>query len=179
LPSLPNIARRLRLSIATWPDRAGWRDALLLTTVWAAVAVPLGIGLGVARWEASSSSRGELLAFAAMAIVIPSLAEEILFRALLIPHRSESVSVGNRLAWAGFALAVFVAYHPLNGWLLKVSAATVFTDPGFLTLAALLGVVCTLAYWRTGSIWPAVGIHWLTVVAWKVCLGGRIILVAS
>jgi len=38
--------------------------------------------------------------------------------------------------------------------------------------AGLLGAACTGAYARTGSIWPPVAIHWLTVVLWKVLFAG-------
>ena len=68
---------------------------------------------------------------------------------------------------AVIALAAFVLWHPVQVWLGLPMAQPVFLEPAFLVMAALLGVVCTLAYRRSGSIWPAVMIHWLTVVAWK------------
>ena len=60
---------------------------------------------------------------------------------------------------AALALALFVLWHPAQVWL-------------GLLIAAALGLTCTLAWRMTGSIWPAVAIHWVTVVGWKAVLGG-------
>ena len=38
--------------------------------------------------------------------------------------------------------------------------------------AATLGLGCALIRWRTGSLWPAVALHWLVVVTWQTLLGG-------
>lgn len=72
------------------------------------------------------------------------------------------------------ALALFVAWHPINGLFLKTEASQTFLDPVFLLLATLLGGCCTFVYLRTGSIWPSTLIHWLSLVSWKAFLGGRI-----
>jgi predicted Abi (CAAX) family protease len=71
-------------------------------------------------------------------------------------------------------VALFVLWHPLNGLFLKTEARQVFLDPGFLTLAALLGTCSSATYLLTGSIWPSTLVHWVTVVVWKAFLGGRI-----
>lgn len=169
---------RLKQAVTTWPDARGWRDTVLLLAVWSAAALLIGGTAGFLRWGWSDAPPGQLVSFAAVALVAPCLAEELLFRVLLVPHRQEGP---NPLWWchAALALALFVAWHPLNGWLLKVTARSVFFDPAFLALAALLGLVCTLAYRRTGSVWPPVAVHWLTLMVWKVGLGGRIIAMAS
>jgi predicted Abi (CAAX) family protease len=39
-------------------------------------------------------------------------------------------------------------------------------------LAALLGVVCEIAYLKTGSLWSPAAIHWLVVAVWLTVLGG-------
>ena len=46
-------------------------------------------------------------------------------------------------------------------------AQPMFLEPAFLAIVALLGAVCTISWRRSGSVWPAVMIHWLSVVAWK------------
>ena len=51
-------------------------------------------------------------------------------------------------------------------------AQPVFLEPGFLLVTAALGLTCTLAWRLTGSLWPAVVIHWLTVVGWKGLMAG-------
>ena len=59
--------------------------------------------------------------------------------------------------------------HPVNG---AISGRAVFLDPSFLVLATLLGIVCTMTYLRSGSIWPPILFHWFTVVVWIMFLGG-------
>jgi predicted Abi (CAAX) family protease len=49
---------------------------------------------------------------------------------------------------------------------------TLLADPRFLVQVTLLGLACSLAYLVSGSIWPPVLIHWLTVVVWL--LGHRL-----
>jgi predicted Abi (CAAX) family protease len=114
-----------------------------------------------------------------VAIVVPCFGEELFFRVLLIPRQTENVSTLKRWIFVIVALALFVAWHPLNGWLLKVSARSIFFDPTFLLLAAILGATCTTAYYRTASVWPAVMIHWLTLMVWKIVFGGKLIAIAS
>lgn len=73
---------------------------------------------------------------------------------------------------ATLALALFMLWHPAQVWLGLPMAQPAFLAPGFLIIAAALGLTCTLAWRMTGSVWPAVVIHWLTVVGWKALLGG-------
>ena len=51
-------------------------------------------------------------------------------------------------------------------------AGALFTDPRFLFVAFGLGLTCTFVTLRARSLWPAIMIHWLTVVAWKGLFGG-------
>jgi predicted Abi (CAAX) family protease len=51
-----------------------------------------------------------------------------------------------------------------------------FYDPVFLGLSTIFGVFCSVAYLRSGSIWPSVLMHWAVVVAWKLWFGGWIML---
>mgnify|MGYP003873938711 CR=1 FL=1 len=91
--------------------------------------------------------------------MVPALGEEIVFRVLL----------AGRSGWlrGALALAAFVLWHPVQVWLGLPMAQEVFTEPGFLLIVAALGLMCTCAWRMTGSAWPAVAIHWATVVAWK------------
>jgi predicted Abi (CAAX) family protease len=41
-----------------------------------------------------------------------------------------------------------------------------------LALAALLGFACAILRWRASSIWTAVALHWVVVVAWQGWFGG-------
>lgn len=92
------------------------------------------------------------------------MGEEMVFRVAL---------AGRQGFWrAALALALFVLWHPAQVWLGLPMAQPAFLEPGFLLIAAALGLTCTLAWRMTGSIWPAVAIHWVTVVGWKAVLGG-------
>lgn len=107
---------------------------------------------------------GELLAIAALGFFVPALGEEMVFRVAL---------AGRTGVWrATLALALFVLWHPAQVWLGLPMAQPAFLEPGFLIIAAALGLTCTLAWRMTGTVWPAVVIHWLTVVGWKALLGG-------
>lgn len=99
-----------------------------------------------------------------MAFFIPALAEEGVFRILLAGRRGR--------IRASLALAAFVLWHPVQVWLALPMAQPVFLEPGFLLVTAALGLTCTLAWRLTGSLWPAVVIHWLTVVGWKGLMAG-------
>ncbi len=73
---------------------------------------------------------------------------------------------------AAISLAVFVAWHPFQVLIGSPFAEAVFLQPGYLALVALLGLCCTVSRLRSGSIWPAVVIHWGVVVIWKALFGG-------
>ncbi|MCI5125432.1 MAG: CPBP family intramembrane metalloprotease, partial [Candidatus Electrothrix sp. AR5] len=47
----------------------------------------------------------------------------------------------------------------------------------FLVIVFCLGIVCSLAYILSRSLWVPIIIHWLTVVIWVLFLGGRNLLV--
>ncbi|MEA1942191.1 MAG: CPBP family glutamic-type intramembrane protease [Pseudomonadota bacterium] len=104
------------------------------------------------------------IAIAVIAILVPALAEEMVFRVVL----------AGRTGWlrAGLALAAFVLWHPVQVWLGLPMAQPVFLEPAFLVIVAALGVVCTVAYRTSGAVWPPVAIHWGTVVLWKAVAAG-------
>ncbi|HEX7021522.1 MAG TPA: CPBP family glutamic-type intramembrane protease, partial [Trueperaceae bacterium] len=104
------------------------------------------------------------------ALLWPSLTEETLFRVLLYPHPTETASC--RPAQALSSLALYIALHPINARLLRPAARGVFDAPAFLLLAGMLGGLNLGLYQRTGSVWPPVLTHWLTVAAW-LYFGGK------
>ncbi len=97
------------------------------------------------------------------AFLVPALAEEMAFRGWLRP--------GQHVA-AGVSLAAFVAWHPVQALAGSPFARPAFLDPGFLILVALLGAACTISRVRSGSIWPAVVIHWGIAVLWQALFAG-------
>lgn len=95
-----------------------------------------------------------------------------MFRGLLVPLPDESVSPPPWV-WLGVSLLAYVFAHPLGALLFAPSRLPLSTDPLFLALVTLLGVACTFLYRLSSSLWPAVGLHWVTVVVWVVLLGGE------
>ena len=104
------------------------------------------------------------LALAAAAVLVPALGEELVFRGLLQPRRLSG-------AWAYLgavlSLGLFTLWHPIQVWTGWFTGQAVFLDPGFLIVVAGLGLACTLSIHRSGSLWPAIAMHWIVVVVWK------------
>ena len=149
--------------VRTWPRLSEWGQSLLLFGVFALIAAYLGQHESLFKFSLTDEWR-PFIVVAVIAILVPSLAEEMVFRVLL----------GGRTGWlrAGIAIAAFVLWHPVQVWLGLPMAQPVFLEPAFLAIVALLGLVCTVAYRTSGAIWPPVAIHWGTVVLWKAVAAG-------
>jgi len=106
----------------------------------------------------------DFLVLAAAALLAPSLAEELVFRGGLQPVRIDT-PVG--LAGSALSLTAFIAWHPVQVWTGWFTGQAVFLEPGFLMMAGLLGLACTVSVHRSGSVWGAVAMHWIVVVVWK------------
>ena len=70
------------------------------------------------------------------------------------------------------SLLAYILWHPVQTWVGLPFGRPEFLDPAFLGVIAWLGLACTLSRIRSGSIWPAVVIHWGVVVMWKSLYGG-------
>lgn len=133
-------------------------EALLLLAVLCVFALVIGMDAGLFTFTRTTDWPG-LIAVALIAIIIPALGEEMIFRVLL---------AGRSGYWrGGAALALFVLWHPAQLWLGLPMAQPAFANPAFLAIAAALGLACTISWRRSGSIWPAVAMHWAVVVMWK------------
>lgn len=109
-------------------------------------------------------ARDNVGAISLSAFLVPALAEEVVFRSWL-PRGAPLAAVASFIA--------FVLWHPLQVILNLPFARPEFTDASFLGLVAWLGLACTLARVRSGSIWPGVIIHWGVVVLWLALFGGN------
>ncbi|MBX3479684.1 MAG: CPBP family intramembrane metalloprotease [Caulobacter sp.] len=155
------------MTLAGWPDRAGW--------LWsAAVGLPtlalMGlIGISTGLYHPAPGDLADLPMTLLTVLFVPALGEEAIFRGLLVPSRGEPGRV-----WPALALStlVYVLWHPLEGLTFLPGARGLFCRPDFLLVTGLLGLACGLTRWRTGSLWPAVALHWAAVVIWKTWLGG-------
>lgn len=164
------ITHRLIAAFSTIPDIQAWAYAAALLLVYALISLPIGFRWGFVQAEVLKDSPSLVAGITAWSFLMPGISEELFFRVLLLPHPTEKASLGSLWLSGCISLFVFLVYHPLN--VFAVGHDKTFREPVFLLLAALLGVVCTISYWQSGSIWPPVVIHWLIVVVWLLLLGG-------
>ncbi len=143
-----------------------------MMVVFSALAVPIGLSGGLLTLQNADVTLLGALAVVVRTLFIPSLFEETVFRVLLFPHPDEDRSRRRRLLVFSIALGIFIVWHVVNAWLITTAARPVFYDPIFLVDAGLLGATCLLAYWRTGSVWAPIAVHWLAVIGWQLGLGG-------
>ena len=145
------------------------RCAVIAFTI---IALPIGFQGGFLQIEVLRASWRTITGIIAMSLFMPAIAEELFFRVLLLPQTTESLSASGVWLWVSSSLAMFVVYHPLNALSFFPRGLNTFFNIVFLALAALLGIVCSLVYIQSSSLWPPVVIHWLAVVIWLLLLGG-------
>lgn len=164
---ISRAGRRLLRSLVTWPDLAGWA---FTGAVGAATLAGMGaIGFSTGYYALHPALTAGLPMRLVSVLIAPGLGEEAPFRGLLVPDRSES-----RNPWPSLAVVtvIFTAWHVAEVFTVLPAARTAFLRPDFLACAATLGLGCGLVRWRTGSLWPAVLLHWLAVTIWQTWLGG-------
>jgi predicted Abi (CAAX) family protease len=163
---------RLKVATLTLPNIKDWQRTGLLLLIYTAVALPVGFYWGFLKFEPIAASDRTIIEIIAICLATPAIAEELFFRVLLLPHFTEKVSQSSQFVWSGTSLIAFIVYHPLNGLTAFPAGLETFNNPSFLLLAALLGIVCNLAYLPSGSLWTSVVLHWLVVITWLLLLGG-------
>ncbi|WP_255087577.1 MULTISPECIES: type II CAAX prenyl endopeptidase Rce1 family protein [unclassified Synechococcus] len=178
LPVLSTVLRRFSDALFTPLGGSGTAPALAVLLAYAGVALELGRRSGFLPevWKRKGwrfQPLAPLLRQAGWLLLMPSLAEELVFRVALLPHPLEGPGPKASLAWGALSVGLFVLYHPLAGASWYRQARKVFHDPRFLLQCTLLGVACVLTYDLTGSLWAPVLIHWLAVTLWLGPLGGR------
>lgn len=165
---------RLKRLFSTWPDGAGWAS-LGRTALWLLpTLLLLGWLGGFIGWHPNLSP--ELALLAAIAIFVPVLAEESVFRAILLKPPSDGASgLGPVSLSAGlFALYNFAAAL-LCQWVLGEQCppwADLGLDPWFLAATFALGLACARLALATRSIWPGAMLHWTMLVGWLALFGG-------
>lgn len=166
------MGHRLIQAATTRPQPQDWLLAIQLTALFAAVMVPLGLGSQLITPTLAELNRWDSLRLAGRILIIPAILEEGFWRVLLLPHKTERISDRKRWALGLPILALFVLMHPLSSMTIYSTAFPLFVNPMFLLSATLLGLICTLAYWRSGSWWVPTIMHWLIVWVWLMFLGG-------
>lgn len=162
------IAAKLRRALFTRPKRSDLTHAFR-ELVWLVPALGICVAMSeTMRWDPNWDD--STLRLAVIAILIPSLGEELLFRVAFLPKPKKEIAMPR--ARMTLAIMLFVLWHPLQAIFTTDARATVFLDPWFLLAVAALGIACSRVYWTSQSIWPAVLLHWLAVVSWKALAGG-------
>ncbi len=165
------LAHRVIVAVSTIPDRTDWLITVLVVVAYSAIALPIGFWSGFLKVDPQTRRR-TIIGVTVGCLFSPGISEEIWFRVLILPHKQENASGLTLGFWVSLSLALFIVYHPLNGLTFYPVGRSTFLNPVFLLLAALLGVACSIAYLQSGSVWPAVLIHWLAVTVWLLLLGG-------
>ncbi|MGA0604159.1 type II CAAX prenyl endopeptidase Rce1 family protein [Caulobacter sp. KR2-114] len=164
---LSGAPRRLMVSLTTLPDLPGWGYAagVSAATLAGMAAVGFSTGYYTLHPTLTAGLGGRLVGV----LIAPGLGEEAPFRGLMIPGRDEAAS-----PWTALipVTLVFTAWHVVEVLTFLPAARAAFLRWDFLTCAAILGLGCGLIRWRTGSLWPAVALHWLAVTIWQTWLGG-------
>jgi predicted Abi (CAAX) family protease len=154
-------------SLTTWPTARGWGLAVVVGA--AALALELAIGLRGGFLRPAPADWSVLAWSLPLAVFVPALGEELVFRGLLVPGRE----AGGRATTAILlSTAAFVGWHVFEGLTFMRAAALIFLRADFLATTAVLGLSCAVLRHRTGSLWPAVLLHWLEVAGWQIWFGG-------
>jgi predicted Abi (CAAX) family protease len=153
------------------PAFTDWLIAIAALLIYGAIALPLGFSQGFLYRQVWKASRRDYFRMGLKLLFVPALVEEFVFRVLLLPYPQAATWLMWSL-WAIFGLILFVIYHPVNAKTFYKPGDPTFCDRRFLSLAALLGVTCTITYGLTGSLLLIVLIHWLVVLVWLLGLGG-------
>jgi predicted Abi (CAAX) family protease len=157
---------RLLSSLATLPSPRGWAFCLLVSAATLAIMAAIGFSTGFYRLHPAEPG----LALRLLTVFfVPALGEEIPFRALLTPGPNES-----RRPWLAIAVStgLYTLWHVVEALTFLPGAAHLFLRPDFLACCAVLGLGCAVMKLKTGSVWPAVILHWVLVVVWQTWLGG-------
>ena len=142
-----------------------------LFILFAVIALAIGFSTGLLELVSLES---ELIYILPLALfVFPSLFEEVVFRGLLIPNDTLLKGYNIILKRSVMSSVIFVIWHPLNALTINPGAKSFFLDPWFLLIVFVLGMVCSLGYIFSRSLWVPVIMHWITVLIWVLFLGGR------
>jgi len=163
---------RIQTAFFTLPSIKAWLMVIVLLLILTLFSLPIGLWCDFLKFERLKASNKIILNIVAGSLLTPAISEELFFRVLLLPHPQENVTTATSWFWGSLGLVLFVIYHPLNAVTFFPSARKTFFNPIFLLLAAALGIVCSVVYLQSGSLWLPVIIHWLVVVVWLVFLGG-------
>jgi len=170
------MLHRLKVALTTVPRISDWVFTLLLLFAFGLISLPLGFLSNFLSFDLAEAPLPNLIIKAIVILVAPSLAEECVFRVMILSHKSENSSRQKKWLLIILSLTAYVICHPLNALTLYKSAYPIFSNPTFLLLTTYLGIICTWLYLKSGSIYPSVFVHWMVVIIWLFVFGGYNIL---
>lgn len=163
----------VKRGLTTLPKGEDFLFSIVVFLIYMAVALPVGFCSGFFTIEVLKTDIWLMIALPISLFFIPSLFEEIVFRGLLLPHKSRGISTRPLVLYSICSIVAFIVWHPINAMTINHPAYPMFSNPLFLSLAALMAIACTISYIKTGSLWVPIAIHWLTVMVWVFFLSGR------
>ncbi len=154
-------------ALKVWPDAERWKAALGIALPAAAIIALSGYLGSWLRFDPVVDLKSLLIA-AIVLFFVPALAEELVFRGVLL---SWLVTFSQR--WGNWLSAtLFMLWHPFQALTLGPPWSAIFLQPSFLFATFLLGIVLTHIRIVSQSLWPVIAIHWILVLLWKLFLGG-------
>jgi predicted Abi (CAAX) family protease len=166
------ISSRLANSFSTMPSSNDWIWTATLLIIFSIIVIPLGFAFKFLKTEIPRISWKVMLRIVLVTLFLPATAEEAFFRVVLLPHKLEQASLLTQCLIGSISLILFIIYHPFNATFFIRNARATFNSFAFLTSAGILGAICTVAYLKSGSIYPPIMLHWVFVLGWLLGLGG-------
>ena len=166
------IYTRIVTSFLSFPSINSWLITFTLLLIISLICLPIGFKTGLLRRKNQSLPLRISISVSITCFFFPALSEELFFRVMLLPCKTENASSTIQFIWDCISLLAYILSHSLNAVTLYKKGFTTFTNPIFLLSASVLGITCSIAYLESGSIWTAITIHWITVIAWLLFLGG-------
>lgn len=134
--------------------------------------LPIGLKSGYLQWQIVLPHPLRGMINLLKLFLFPALIGESLFRVMLLPHPTEGVAPAAWLAWVVLSVGLFVLYH----WTLsrvRPKAGKALRDRRFLFMVLWFGLILTLLYGLTGSLWAVAVVHWVVALGWLYGFGGR------
>lgn len=169
---LAQTYEKVILAVLAVPTIKSWIIALLLLLVIVLFCLPIGLWCNFLENKKQKLSFMKFIGILASRLLFPCLAEELIFRVLLLPEKNTPTSIKTQILLGVVSLTTYVVSHPVNATLFYRRALGVFTHPFFLLSTTILGLACTITYVESGSIWTPVAVHWITIIGWLLTLGG-------
>ena len=160
-------AKQTWRALGIWPAADRWKSALAIALPAAVIIALAGYIGGWVVFDPVGDLQSALIA-AIVLFFFPALAEELIFRGVLL---SWFATFSQR--WGNWLSAIlFTLWHPFQALTFGPPWSAIFLEPSFLFATFILAIVLTHIRIVSQSLWPVVAIHWTLVLLWKLFFGG-------